>query len=57
MKTSQNCYNFGGQGTFKKVVRGVEILRSNNVEFNILMLVNDFNVNKAVEVYRFLECL
>lgn len=44
----------GGQGTFKKVMRGIEILRSNNVEFNVLVLVNDFNVNKAVEVYRFL---
>ena len=44
----------GGKGTFDRVMKGIEILRKNNVEFNILVLVNDFNVNKAVEVYRFL---
>jgi len=44
----------GGHGTFDRVMRGIEILRRNNVEFNILVLVNDFNVNKAAEVYRFL---
>ncbi|MHB1335915.1 MAG: anaerobic sulfatase maturase [Candidatus Humimicrobiaceae bacterium] len=44
----------GGQGTFKRVIKSIEILRSNNVEFNILVLVNNFNVEKAKELYRFL---
>lgn len=44
----------GGKGTFKKVMKSIEILKNNNVEFNILVLVNDFNVGKATEVYRFL---
>jgi len=44
----------GKKGTFDRVMRSIEILRKNNVEFNILVLVNDFNVNKVAEVYRFL---
>jgi uncharacterized protein len=44
----------GGQGTFKKVMRGIRILKDNDVKFNILTLVNDFNVDKAAEVYKFL---
>jgi len=43
-----------GQGTFKRVMEGIETLRKNNVEFNILVLVNDFNVTKAEQIYRFL---
>ena len=44
----------GGKETFEKVMRGLRVLRANNVEFNILVLVNDFNIDKAVEIYRFL---
>ena len=44
----------GGQGTFGRVMKGIDILRENNVEFNILVLVNDFNVSKAKEIYKFL---
>jgi len=44
----------GGRGTFKKVMKGIEILKKNNVNFNILVLVNDFNINKIEEIYRFM---
>jgi uncharacterized protein len=44
----------GGQGTFRRVMKGIDILRENNVEFNILVLVNDFNVSKVKEIYKFL---
>lgn len=44
----------GGQGSFEKVIKGIKILRKNNVQFNILVLVNDYNFNKAGEIYRFL---
>jgi len=44
----------GGQGTFERVMKGIDILRENNVEFNILVLVNDFNVSKVKEIYKFL---
>ena len=44
----------GGQGTFKRVMKGIDNLRENNVEFNILVLVNDFNISKVREIYDFL---
>jgi len=44
----------GGQGTFRRVMKGIDILKENNVEFNILVLVNDFNVSKVKEIYKFL---
>ncbi len=43
-----------GQGTFDRVMKGIEILKGARVEFNILVLVNDFNFNKAGEIYDFL---
>ncbi len=43
-----------GQGTFERVMKGIGALRENNVEFNILVLVNDFNVSKVKEIYDFL---
>jgi len=44
----------GGGKTFKKVIKSIEILKENNVDFNILVLVNNYNVNKAAEIYQFL---
>ncbi|MFX0021704.1 MAG: anaerobic sulfatase maturase [Candidatus Hermodarchaeota archaeon] len=37
------------------VMRGIEILRRYNVEFNILILVSNVNVKKASEVYSYLK--
>jgi uncharacterized protein len=37
------------------VIKGIELLHKNNVEFNTLSVVNDYNVQYAKETYRFLK--
>lgn len=44
----------GGHGSHARVLSGIECLRRNRVEFNILTLVNRTNVSKPVEVYDYL---
>jgi uncharacterized protein len=44
-----------GKGTYSMVRKGIEALRRHNVEFNILVLVNRGNVDRAREVYQFLK--
>ncbi|MGA2538673.1 MAG: anaerobic sulfatase maturase [Terracidiphilus sp.] len=44
----------GGQPTFQRVMRGVEVLRTHGVEFNTLTTVHRANSYSPVEVYRFL---
>jgi uncharacterized protein len=46
---------FSGGPTFRKVMKGIELLHKNNVEFNTLSVVNDYNVHYASETYRFLK--
>jgi len=46
---------FSGGTTFKKVMRGIELLHKHKVEFNTLSVVNDYNVHYASETYRFLK--
>ncbi|MFW9826296.1 MAG: anaerobic sulfatase maturase [Candidatus Thorarchaeota archaeon] len=43
------------KSTHHLVMRGIEILRQNNVNFNILILVNNENVKKAKEIYLYLK--
>lgn len=43
----------GGKGTFARVMRGVELLRKHEVDFNTLSVLHDYNVRYPVEVYRF----
>ena len=43
-----------GRGSYINVLRGIEHLKQNNVEFNILTLVTSANVKKGRDVYRFL---
>lgn len=43
-----------GRGSHADVLRGIENLKRHNVEFNILVLVNEANVGKAREVYQYL---
>lgn len=45
----------GGQPTFARVMRGLEMLRRHRVEFNTLTVVNRKNSYRALEVYRFLK--
>jgi serine-type anaerobic sulfatase-maturating enzyme len=48
----------GGNGTFDRVMRGLEVLREGGVEFNTLTTLHGANADHAVDVYRFLrdEC-
>ena len=43
-----------GRGSFERVMKGIDILKKAGVEFNILVLVNDFNYSRAGEIYDFL---
>jgi uncharacterized protein len=46
-----------GRPTFKKVMRGIELLQKHRVEFNTLSCVNDYNAQFASETYRFLKSI
>jgi uncharacterized protein len=46
---------FSGGSTFKMVMKGIEMLHRNKVEFNTLSVVNNYNVQYAAETYRFLK--
>jgi uncharacterized protein len=46
--------NSGGP-TFKRVMKGIELLHKNKVEFNTLSVVNNYNAGFASETYRFLK--
>ncbi len=46
-------FNKGGRGTWKQVMKGIETLRKKNVEFNILCVLSQANVDKPKELYRF----
>jgi uncharacterized protein len=45
----------GGQPTFDRVLRGIEVLKRHNVEFNTLTTVHRANADSPLEVYRFLK--
>ncbi|NVM37395.1 MAG: anaerobic sulfatase maturase [Candidatus Lokiarchaeota archaeon] len=45
----------GKKPTHNLVIRGIEHLRQNKIEFNILILVNNKNVKKANEIYHYLR--
>ncbi len=44
-----------GRGTHSSVLKGIECLKRNDVEFNILTLVNSANVERGKEVYHYLK--
>ena len=44
-----------GSPTFRKVMKGIELLHRHKVEFNTLSTVNDYNVHFASETYSFLK--
>jgi uncharacterized protein len=46
-----------GGPTFKRVMKGIELLQKHRVEFNTLSCVNDYNVHFASETYRFLKSI
>lgn len=46
--------SLGKKPTHYLVMRGIQRLKQNNVEFNILILVNNENIKKSREVYQYL---
>jgi len=45
----------GGQPTFDRVIRGIETMKQNGVEFNTLTTVHRGNADFPLDVYRFLK--
>ncbi len=43
-----------GQSSFDRVMRGINVLKRNKVEFNTLTVVNNLNAKHPKDVYRFL---
>ncbi|HYZ83914.1 MAG TPA: anaerobic sulfatase maturase [Bryobacteraceae bacterium] len=50
-------FNKAGQGTWRKVVQGIEILKKNKVEFNALCVLSQANVEKPRELYKFYKSI
>src|SRR5689334_10066828 len=50
-------FNKSGQPTWRKVVDAVELLQANKVEFNILCVLSQSNVDQPRELYRFFRSL
>jgi uncharacterized protein len=46
-----------GGGTWKQVMRGIETLKKNRVEFNVLCVLSQANVEQPREIYRFFRAL
>lgn len=47
--------SINGKGSHEDVLKGIECLTRNGVEFNILVLVNKANVKRGKEVYNYLK--
>lgn len=47
--------NKGGQPTFVKVMKGINLLKKHGVEFNAMAVVNDFNADYPIEFYNFFK--
>ncbi|SPE40769.1 Radical SAM domain protein [Candidatus Sulfopaludibacter sp. SbA3] len=50
-------FNKEGHGTWKRVMRSIELLQKSQVEFNILCVLSQANVEKPKELYRFYRSL
>ena len=46
---------FTGNPSFKRVMKGIDLLHKHSVEFNTLSVVNDYSSKFASETYRFLK--
>ncbi|MBD3419825.1 MAG: anaerobic sulfatase maturase [Chitinivibrionales bacterium] len=47
--------NYAGKGTFKKVMNAVDILRRNDVEFNVLSMMTAYSVENVKQTYAFFK--
>ena len=52
-----NRTSHSGKGSFTDVIRGLEIIRKNNVPHEFLCVVSDDNAHDPLEVYRFFKNL
>ncbi|MEZ5402445.1 MAG: anaerobic sulfatase maturase [Bryobacteraceae bacterium] len=50
-------FNKAGRGTWKQVMKGVECLQKNKVDFNILCVLSQANVDKPKEIYKFYKSI
>jgi len=50
-------FNKGGQGTWKRVMQSIELMKKEGVEFNILCVLNTANVERPREVYKFFRSI
>jgi uncharacterized protein len=50
-------FNKQGKGTWKKVMHGIETMQKHGVEFNVLCVLSQANVEKPREVYKFFRSL
>ena len=51
----QYRYNAAGTGSFKRVMRGIELMKKHGVEFNTMSVINHDNAPYATETYQFLK--
>lgn len=47
----------GVSGSHAEVLRGIELLKRHQVEYNIMAVVNDYNVSDPIGFYRYLKSL
>lgn len=45
----------GGQGSFSRVMRAIQLFQKYGVDFNVLATVNNFNADYPIEFYNFLK--
>ena len=50
-------FNKEGRGTWKRVMQGIETLKKHGVEFNVLCVLSQANVDRPKEIYRFFRSL
>lgn len=46
-----------GRPSFHKVMRGIELLKKNGVDYNCMAVVNDYNADFPLEFYRFFKTI
>jgi len=58
-RASHDAYRMtrAGKSTFDAVLEGIALLRRYHVQFNTLSVINDVNVRRPVELYRFLKSI
>ncbi|HVZ96125.1 MAG TPA: cyclophane-forming radical SAM/SPASM peptide maturase GrrM/OscB [Chitinophagaceae bacterium] len=44
-----------GKGTFEKVMRGINLLKENNIEFSAIAVITALSLNYPVEIYNFFK--